>query len=105
MKVKWLPDARIQFQKIVKFGVEKFGQNTVLRFQRKVRLQANMLGNYPEIGKREPLLMEHVKEYRCLVIKPHFKLIYHIDKQKDVVYIADFWDTQRNPTTLASRLS
>lgn len=49
--------------------------------------------------------MEHVKEYRCMVIKPHFKLIYHIDEQKDIVYIADFWDTQRNPTTLASRLS
>ena len=105
MKVIWLPDARIQFQEIVKSGAEKFGQNTVLRFQRNVRLQANMLGSSPRIGKREPLLMEHVKEYRCMVIKPHFKLIYHIDEQKDVVYIADFWDTQRNPDTLASRLS
>lgn len=41
---------------------------------------------------------------RSLVVHEHFKLIYYIDLPHNTLYIADLWDTRREPSRLAEPL-
>ena len=54
------------------------------------------------MGKIEPLLLGRFYEYRSWVIHEHFKLIYHIID--DVIYIANIWDTRREPQRLTENV-
>ena len=103
MNVIWLPRASIRFREILSYGKEAFGPNTVLRFQMKVEKEVGRLSVSPIVGKREPLLADRQREYRSLVIRPHFKLIYYINKEKDTVFISHLWDTRMNPAKLVRR--
>ena len=100
MKVIWLSKASVRSHQVLSYGKKTFGPNTILRFQMRVEKEVKKLAVFPELGKREPLLFGYrQKEYRCLVIKPHFKLIYYVNDEKNTVFISHFWDTRRNPST------
>lgn len=50
----------------------------------------------------EKLLRNRKHIYRSFVVHRHYKLIYYIEK--DTVYIADLWDTRREPVRLSGRV-
>lgn len=54
------------------------------------------------MGKIEPLLQERRHEYRSLVVRKHLKLIYYI--KDNVIYIANLWDTRREPQQLKEEI-
>lgn len=57
----------------------------------------------PFIGAIEPMLCENGTEFRHIVIRPYFKLIYFVDKNN--VVLTDIWDTRRNPDVLKERVT
>jgi len=45
------------------------------------------------------------KEYRSLLLRnKRYKIIYYYDEDKDVIFIADFWDSKMDPKRLANRI-
>lgn len=67
-------------------------------FKRKLSL----LADNPAIGSIEPSLENTGYEYRRLVIKPYFKVIYIVEG--DNIYLTDIWDTRRDPSILTKEL-
>ena len=43
-------------------------------------------------------------QYRSMVIHKHFKLVYRIDEQRQVIRIAALWDTRREPRRQAGEV-
>jgi len=59
----------------------------------------------PLLGHREATLINRKREYRALLLKNRrYKIIYYYDETKDIIYIADFWDSRMDPKRLASRI-
>ena len=54
---------------------------------------------YPGIGSYEPLLVERPEGFRSVVVHRNCKLVYYVDG--DTLYIADLWDTRREPRAQA----
>lgn len=105
MQLKWYPKAIRELSVQMALCRKLHGPLTTLKARDNVKRQTHRLTHSPNIGVREPLLGEKSKDYRSLVILPHFKVVYYIDESTDEVCIVDFWNTLRNPDTLASRLS
>ena len=56
----------------------------------------------PCIGLREPLMAERPEGFRSVVVHRNCKLVYYVDG--DTVYIADVWDTRREPLIQADNV-
>lgn len=52
------------------------------------------------MGSIEESLQGMEYEYRKIVIKPYFKIIYRVDN--DVIYFIKIWDTRRDPSLLVN---
>ncbi|WP_269237042.1 type II toxin-antitoxin system RelE/ParE family toxin [Flavobacterium flavigenum] len=50
-------------------------------------------------GQREELLAERIQDFRYSLFK-NYKIIYWIDEQKSIVYIANVFDTRQNPVQI-----
>lgn len=61
-----------------------------------------ILSSNPNIGSIDPLLINHSKPYRSIVVNNLNKLVYFVEA--DVVHIAAFWDTRREPKNLIKDL-
>ena len=102
MRVEWQEKAKKELQKQLEYCFNKFGCYTTIRIQEKIDKQIRLLAVFPLMGKIEPLLLRRLYEYRSWVIHEHFKLIYHIID--DVIYIANIWDTRREPQRLTENV-
>lgn len=101
MKYQWRKQAETQMAKEVRYCQQHFGARVAMRFIESVDKQVKLLGLQPYMGKIEPLLIDRKRhQYRSLVIHEHFKLIHYIDQPNDTLYIADLWDTRREPSRL-----
>ena len=86
-------------------GIELFGIRSTTFFYNRVKSYEPLLAANPHMGKTEPLLAGRKRhQYRSLVVHEHFKLIYYIDRPNDTLYIADLWDTRREPSRLAEEI-
>ncbi|MCD8092738.1 MAG: type II toxin-antitoxin system RelE/ParE family toxin [Bacteroides sp.] len=104
MQVEWKKQAQREVRAVVIYGVENFGERTAVLFYQKIKLWAERLVTHPELGSPEPLLAARIRLYRSLIVSEHHKLIYYIDEQKQIIYIADLWDMRREPSRLSRRL-
>lgn len=105
MKYQWRKQAETQLAKEVRYCQQHFGARIALRFIDSVDKQVKLLSTQPYIGIIEPLLAGRKRhQYRSLVVHEHFKLIYYIDQPNDILYIADLWDTRREPSRLAGEI-
>ena len=60
------------------------------------------LGAFPQMGPIEWDLSEKGEEYRYLVIRKYFKVIYFVEP--DAVYIAAVWDCRQSPQVNINKL-
>ena len=56
----------------------------------------------PYVGKIDPLFADRPRTYRSVVINGLSKMIYFIED--DLIYIAAFWDTRREPKKQAEQM-
>lgn len=56
---------------------------------------ADLLADFPQMAPIEYDLSDDGEEYRALVVKKHFKIVYYTEN--DAVYIAAVWDCRQNP--------
>lgn len=100
MEIRWKRKAKIDYQKQLNYCLHEFGRFTTLRFLERMDKLEVLLSAFPHMGKIEPQLSGKKYEYRSFVVHEHFKMIYRLDEEKEVIYIIHFWDTRREPKQL-----
>lgn len=57
--------------------------------------EIEILKDFPKIVPIEPALRDELKEFRSLVIRHNYKVIYYFEES--TIYIAAIWDCRQNP--------
>ncbi len=52
----------------------------------------------PEMAAIEPLLLERQEQFRSLVVRKNYKVVYYI--QNTTVFITDIWNCRQDPDNL-----
>jgi len=102
MRIIWTNSAQQSQDAAADYIFEEFGAMPLHDFYNNLDEIENNLIAFPEMGKVEPLLQDRSKLYRSIVASKYNKIIYYIDE--DIIYIADFWDTRREPKAQASKI-
>ena len=102
MRVEWSPLAEEAWQNIATYIYEQFGVVALMDYSSLTDSWMDVLAKNPYAAKEEELLSHRAKTYRSIPMHKLSKVILYVED--DVVYIADVWDTRRNPTSLVRRL-
>ncbi len=102
MNVVWHSQAKEALASTARYIEQEFGSRYMVRFLREVYHAEQLISDNPNMGVLEPLLIGRSVLYRSFVVNKLNKIVYYIDD--DIVYIADFWDTRREPIAQASQI-
>lgn len=80
-----------------------YSRETLRNLMAQIIKSKDYLSISPHMGAIEPLLEMEEPQFRHIVIRPYFKLIYFVHDQ-DVV-LATIWDVRQNPETLIDELN
>jgi plasmid stabilization system protein ParE len=89
MQVFVTPRAEKNFDSIVEYITEKWGEKTARQFIEKVNELFRLLKNYPSIGQIES------GDIRGFQLTPHTRLLYRIRDRKIIVLA--FFDVRQDP--------
>ena len=89
MQIFVTPRAEKNFDTIVAYIKENFGENTTKLFIKKVDEIFTLLSNYPQMGQTE------YNDIRGFQLSPQTKLLYRIRNNK--IIILTFFDVRQNP--------
>ena len=101
IKIHWTKESREQWRKTALYIQQEWGISALRKFKENTEEIQNQLLEFPSLGKIEPLLADRSRLYRSIVLTRQNKVIYYI--QDDTIYIADFWDTRREPKKQAKK--
>ncbi|MDO5664899.1 MAG: type II toxin-antitoxin system RelE/ParE family toxin [Bacteroidia bacterium] len=96
-EIIWLPTAQKHLHAIYNWLAER-SETAATRLFNDILNETERLTDFPEIAKKEPILKDFTKEFRALVVRKNFKIIYYI--QADKVYISAVWDCRQDPSKL-----
>ena len=102
MTVIWHPRAETAKLQVADYIHKQFGFKRKKTFMQEVRQMAQKLSRSPYIGQIDPLFEGRAKTYRSVIVNGLNKMVYYIED--DIVYIAAFWDTRREPITQAEKI-
>ena len=105
MEIKWSSYALDDLEGTLYDIEERFNFKCARRFRAEIIALARRLANFPDLGKREPLLAHLLDgNIRSIPVDKLNKLIY-IETYDDRLYILALWNTRRNPDTLIAETS
>ena len=102
MRIEWTYLADRQRDQVANYIRKQFGAKRMKVFLKEVRSTTKMLNCNPNIGPIDPLFDDRPIAYRYVIINSLSKMVYYIDD--DVIYIAAFWDTRREPKKQAEQV-
>ena len=116
-KVEWSDEARKNFRNTIRYIAYEFGKKAVRKFEANIAQWENLIAMNPAMGPKEPLL-QHRHEpgngtQRTLAAKLEARIPQRGSTQKlqagllcrrRYLYIADVWDTRREPRAQADNL-
>lgn len=97
-EIKWHDSAREHLRKIFNFNIDHFSESYAYSILGELLGEVQDLENFPQKGAPELLLEGREYEYRRLVIREKYKVIYFL--VDDEAHIAAVWDVRRDPKTL-----
>jgi plasmid stabilization system protein ParE len=97
-EIKWHDSAREHLRKIFDFNFDHMSENYAYSILGEVLSEVQDLEKFPKKGAPELLLEGRKYEYRHLVIRKNYKVIYFL--VEDEAHIAAVWDVRQNPQTL-----
>lgn len=103
MRIVWTARYNKSLECIFTCALDFYSRTTLKRLNSSIKSIEGLLLDNPLLGAVEPLLIGKENEYRHVIIKPLFKIIYRVEK--DVIYMIDIWDTRRNPQKLTDGLA
>jgi len=98
MKILWTRFAESQLDEIYEYMYNK-NPYIAADIYNDILDESAMLANFPQIAAIEPLLSKYKEEYRSLVVRRNYKVIYYIDSEK-TIYVVGVFDCRQNPKEL-----
>ena len=103
MQLIWTARFNKSMEFIFTCALDFYSRDTLKSLNTNLKKQEALLIANPKIGSKEPLLENRDIEYRHLIIKPYFKVIYTLSE--DNIYMMDIWGTRRDPSSLTKGFS
>ena len=100
--VEWTGKAMVNFRHIARYITFAFGKRTTEKFEKNIAEWEARIARNPGIGIREPLMAGRPEGFRSVVVHRNCKLVYYVDG--NTLYIADVWDTRREPAAQADNV-
>ena len=100
--IVWHEQARIHLRKIFDFNFDTRSEKFAYSILRAILSAVGGLEKSPRKGAPELLLENRKFEYRHLVVKKNYKVIYFIDNNE--CHIVAIWDVRQNPQTLIATI-
>lgn len=94
-KVIWQPKALENIHAIYDYYYEYMSPQVASDLLNDLLSAPDVLETYPEVGVVEPALIGLEQEFRYLVVRKYWKIIYFV--LNNICYIAFIWDTRSNP--------
>jgi len=98
MKVLWTAFAESQLDRIYDY-IQLLNPYVAIDIYNDILDESAMLADFPRMAAIEPLLSEFPEEYRSLVVRQNYKVIYYIDSET-TIYIVAIFDCRQNPEKL-----
>jgi len=100
MVIKWTFEVRVKLRNIFDYYNFVAGRNTAKGIISDLKNSVKSLIRFPEMYPRELSLEEFQEDFRYIVVRHIFKVIYFIDKQKDTIVVVTIFDCRQNPDKL-----
>jgi len=99
MNVVWHLRAEKEKDKIADYIRWRFGDDRMEKFMQEVDETVQMITLNPSAGFIDPLFAHRAKTYRSVIINGLSKMVYYV--KGNILHIAAFWDTRREPKNQA----
>lgn len=97
MEILWRDKARRELKAVYDY-LSKKNLSAAEEMYMTLLAAAEPLRIFPLMGAIEPLSEGHSREYRYLVVRKNYKLIYTIEAE--IIYIITVWDCRQAPAKL-----
>jgi len=97
MKLIFAPEAAEDMENIYCYYAE-YNENYAVGLYNQFIEEAETLQIFPEIAPKEPLLEGYPEEYRSLIVRHNYKLVYFIENE--TVNVVTVFDCRQNPRKL-----
>jgi hypothetical protein len=98
---------KLHYFEVLEYFYEYMSYESATRKSEELYDSAYSLGNLPERGQLELTLQHLKKEHRYLLYhstsRRAIKIIYFLDKRRDVVYVTDFFPTEMDDKKIKDR--
>ena len=99
MNVIWHPRAEKEKDKITDYIRWRVGYNRMEKFMQEVDETVQIIRLSPNAGFIDSLFAHRARTYRSVIINGLSKMVYYV--KGDILHIAAFWDTRREPKNQA----
>ena len=100
--ISWKPTALTKYKKTALWYYHNMGKNAATKFITGINKDVYRIKSQPNIGPREPLLIDQPIEFHSLVSHRHTKIINFIEQ--DNLYIVDLWDCRQDTISLSKSI-
>ncbi len=97
LEIKWTTFAKSELKNIYDYYKENISKSTANKIVDGITNDATVLENHPKIGPIEKLLEENKEDFRHLLSKRNYKIIYWINLKNNTIEIVDVFDVRQNP--------
>lgn len=87
---------------IYQFYINTKNTKTAIKIFNEILDAVDTLIDFPQKGPVEDELSGHQGEYRSLLVRKHYKVIYYLEDE--TIFIAAIWDCRQNPQTNVSKI-
>ena len=95
--IKWTTFANTELENIYSYFKENVSKRTAKKIVSGITQEVKILPEHPEIGQIEQLLIGQKENFRYLLSKRNYKIIYWVNHEKNLIEIVDIFDTRQNP--------
>ena len=97
LEIYWTQFAEGELYKIFKYYLKKVGYRTAKKLADGIYDEPFILTNQPEIGQTEEYLKNRKIEFRYILYKKNYKIIYWINHNENRIEINDVFDVRQYP--------
>jgi plasmid stabilization system protein ParE len=105
MVVEWANTAKLQLKNIYIYYKEVAGTRIAHEIIHDIQKSARLLAGFPQMAAIELLLEDLPEDYRSLVVRHHYKVVYYVDEANKKVVVVTVFDCRQNPDKLKNEIS
>ena len=103
LEIKWTNFAKSELKNIYDYYKENISRSTSSKIVNGITNDATILENHPKIGPIEELLKGKKEDFRYLLSKRNYKIIYWINQNNNSIEIVDVFDVRQNPIKMNTK--